>query len=79
MLFSLCFLLTNDPVLKLQHVVDGVAADLAENGVLALELLCGSHSEEELAPVVVFARVGHSHETSPAEPEQQRDQSKAFL
>ena len=61
--------LVDDAVLQLEHVVDGVAGNLSEDGVLVLQLLRRPHREEELAPVVVLARVGHRHQAATHKPQ----------
>lgn len=41
-------------VVEVCQVEDGVSCDFAENGVLAVQLLCGVQGDEELALVAVW-------------------------
>lgn len=42
---------------------------LSKDGVLVLQFLGRPQSEKELASIVIFARVGHSHQTSSTKPQ----------
>jgi len=57
-------LVINNALLQLEHVVDGVAGDLAEQRVLVLQLRRGCKCEEELRGVVILSRIGHSNEAT---------------